>query len=214
MGTRHVTMVYQGGAYKVAQYGQWDGYPEGQGATVLEFLRTMDREQFLANLSKCRALSDEEVKALWVECGAPADGNGFVSMTIADIFKSRHPHLSRDTGAKILQAIHDAPDGLPLRLDLDFPGDSIFCEWAWVVDFDKDVFEAYRGFNETPLAEGDRFFHLGSRETKNWKGKTTTYHPVRLVRFWPLSDLPYEEEFLTAFLENDEDGDPVVTVES
>lgn len=31
MGTRNLTAVYLDGQYKVAQYGQWDGYPEGQG---------------------------------------------------------------------------------------------------------------------------------------------------------------------------------------
>ena len=43
------------GQYKVAQYGQWDGYPEGQGITALTFLRDkMDLELFkeaLRNLS-------------------------------------------------------------------------------------------------------------------------------------------------------------------
>lgn len=39
MGTRNLTAVYLDGQYKVAQYGQWDGYPEGQGITVLTFLR-------------------------------------------------------------------------------------------------------------------------------------------------------------------------------
>lgn len=35
MGTRNLTAVYLDGQYKVAQYGQWDGYPEGQGITAL-----------------------------------------------------------------------------------------------------------------------------------------------------------------------------------
>lgn len=47
MGTRNLTAVYLDGQYKVAQYGQWDGYPEGQGITVLTFLRDkMDLELF------------------------------------------------------------------------------------------------------------------------------------------------------------------------
>jgi hypothetical protein len=39
MGTRNLTRVICDGKTKVAQYGQWDGYPEGQGKTVLNFLR-------------------------------------------------------------------------------------------------------------------------------------------------------------------------------
>ncbi|MHC5949058.1 hypothetical protein ACVXZ3_04645 [Providencia hangzhouensis] len=39
MGTRHLICVAKDGDYKVAQYGQWDGYPSGQGLTLLTFLR-------------------------------------------------------------------------------------------------------------------------------------------------------------------------------
>ena len=35
MGTRNLTIVYYDGDYRVAQYGQWDGYPEGAGIEVL-----------------------------------------------------------------------------------------------------------------------------------------------------------------------------------
>lgn len=38
MGTRHLIAAVIDGEYKIAQYGQWDGDPEGQGLTVLDFL--------------------------------------------------------------------------------------------------------------------------------------------------------------------------------
>ena len=38
MGTRHMIAVVNNGKYRVAQYGQWDGYPSGQGVGVLGFL--------------------------------------------------------------------------------------------------------------------------------------------------------------------------------
>lgn len=31
MGTRNLTAVYLDGEYKIAQYGQWDGYPKDKG---------------------------------------------------------------------------------------------------------------------------------------------------------------------------------------
>ena len=47
MGTRNLVCVVKGGEYKVAQYGQWDGYPTGQGETIVEFLlQRMDRAMF------------------------------------------------------------------------------------------------------------------------------------------------------------------------
>ena len=52
MGTRHLILVYYKGKYHIAQYGQWDGHPRGQGVTVLGFVRSPE------NLSKLRAVLD------------------------------------------------------------------------------------------------------------------------------------------------------------
>lgn len=64
MGTRHLTMIYANGAYRVSQYGQWDGYPDGQGLTILTSLRGLDlstlRERALAVIP----LTKEEKGAL------------------------------------------------------------------------------------------------------------------------------------------------------
>lgn len=38
MGTRHLILVFYKGAYRIAQYGQWDGYPSSErlnGTTAL-----------------------------------------------------------------------------------------------------------------------------------------------------------------------------------
>jgi hypothetical protein len=37
-GTRHLVCIYHKGAFVVAQYGAWDGFPEIAGTTVLRFL--------------------------------------------------------------------------------------------------------------------------------------------------------------------------------
>lgn len=34
MGTRHLIKVKYKGEIKVSQYGQWDGYPDGQGLDI------------------------------------------------------------------------------------------------------------------------------------------------------------------------------------
>ena len=52
MGTRNLTMVISENKTKVAQYGQWDGYPEGQGKTILKFLKRCDLKIFEERLKK------------------------------------------------------------------------------------------------------------------------------------------------------------------
>jgi len=54
MGTRNLTMVISGGETKIAQYGQWDGYPRGQGKTCLEFLKANNLDKFKEKLKLLR----------------------------------------------------------------------------------------------------------------------------------------------------------------
>ena len=188
MGTRNLTCVYLDGSCKVAQYGQWDGYPGGQGATALAFLLALTpekRAQFETRLRAIPVLTDEQVKERWQSCGA--DGSGWVSLDVSQRFRAKFPWLSRDCGAEILQSILDGEaDGVSLAES--FAKDSLFCEWAYVIDLDKNTFEVYKGFNKTPTVEGDRFHSA----TANDSG----YYPVQLIRSWPLSALPDEATFV------------------
>ena len=50
MGTRNLTIVHSNGEYKVAQYGQWDGYPEGLGIQLLKYLKEINMLLFRGKL--------------------------------------------------------------------------------------------------------------------------------------------------------------------
>jgi len=58
--------------------------------------------------------------------------------------------------------------------EITFALNSLFCEWGYVVDLKNEVVEIYKGFNNTPLRETDRFF------TKNQK--ESIYYPIKLCR--------------------------------
>ena len=142
MGTRNLTIVKANDEIKVAQYCQWDGYPSGQGATILNFLKNADLEHFKHVVSLLGQYSDRGIENLWKEMGA--DGSGFVSLDISDKFKEKYPHLHRDCGADILQMIYDK-DIFKVRLDEDFLNDSLFCEWAYTIDLDENVLKVHNG---------------------------------------------------------------------
>ena len=60
MGTRNLVAVQIDGQYKIAQYGQWDGYPSGKGLEVLEFLRErMNEEAFVKALRNSSFIAPE-----------------------------------------------------------------------------------------------------------------------------------------------------------
>ena len=198
MGTRHLIAVQIDGEYKVAQYGQWDGHPGGQGSTVLGFLHGADLEAFRAKARAAVFVGEEDMKARWAECGADP-GSNFVDMEVSDRFKLRHPQLSRDCGADVLGLLAEADPGLPLGDQIGFAANSLFCEWGYVVDLDKEVLEVFKGFNQAPLHEGERFHALiGS-------GSNSDYEPIKLAKSYPLSELPTRDKFLEDFREPDED---------
>lgn len=169
MGTRNLTMVISNGKTKVAQYGQWDGYPSGQGVTALKFLRETNMVEFQKKVNECSFLTEGEFDAI--------DDNNW---------KETHPQLSRDHGAKILQLVMNGTN--KLKDSSAFAGDSLFCEWGYVVDLDKQTFEVYEGFNHELLTEKDRFFSMQKQDSN--------YKPITLVASYDLSALPTEEQFL------------------
>ena len=166
MGTRNLTMVIKDGQPRIAQYGQWDGYPEGQGLTALAFLQNADLEHFKSQLDKCRLHSNYK-----------------------DLPENNLDN--RDYCAEILQLVNDSDQAeIHLYNESSFAKDSLFCEWAYVIDLDKNVLEVYEGFNKSPLTEAERFFYLQE------KNGDDDYYPVRHVISFPLNELPSKEDFV------------------
>ena len=207
LGTRHIVAVHIDGEYKVAQYGQWDGYPSGQGATVLDFLQNGDVAGLKRNLAKTYAPTEDDYRRMWAEVGHDiVASNGMVPWDKSEKFAKLYPSLHRNTGAEILAFIasHDGEDRIPLENQIAFVGDSLFCEWAYVIDFDVGTFEVFKGFNKVgPAPEGSRFHGIPwNAEYKSSIGET--YYQVALAHSWNLGDLPSREDFLEAFKEPDE----------
>lgn len=180
MGTRHLTAVQVDGKYRIAQYGQWDGYPEGQGIVVLNFLRTSDLNVFKTKCLQSSYLSETQSEQIG------KDSN----------WSKKYPHLSRDAGSKILEMVYKSDRGLELANSIDFAGDGLFCEWAYVIDFDRGTFEVYRGFSKAPLNQTDRFYGFVSKADRD-------YQPVKLVKEYKLDNLPTDDEFIKTFQIND-----------
>jgi hypothetical protein len=198
MGTRNLTAVMVNGKYKVAQYGQWDGYPDGQGLTALKFLRdTMNKKVFLDKLNNVRFVNAEELHEMYISMGSDPDSN-WLSDEVVRKFNTKWPHFSRDNGAKILEMIQDSDGEILLYNQIEFAGDSLFCEWAWVIDFDKGTFEGYKGFNSTKMPIGERFSDIPYEIKDKLKG--TQYYPIQLAATFSLDALPTNKEFLDVFV--------------
>ena len=186
MGTRHLTCVIKDGEFRVAQYGQWDGYPSGQGATILTFLAKADLNQFRDRVEQCHWLDLEDFEERYKTWGFPEDG--FMDRGESEMFKGAFPYLGRDLGAEILEEIYHATDIVELRNESAFAHDSLMCEWAYVIDLDRNVFEVYRGFNQDPNASSGVFASVPNEVDQDHRDEK--YATVVLLKTYSLDDLP------------------------
>lgn len=177
MGTRHLICIVNNGEYKAAQYGQWDGYPSGQGIKVLNFLRNFDKNVFVQKLKNCCFISDEEYDRLKKDYGS------------IKIFLKKFPQFSRYTSSEILQIILQSDNTILLYNSIQFSSDSLFCEYAYVIDLDKNTFEIFQGFNKSPLGKNDRFYNEYIVDSE--------YYPVKLLKEYSIDNLPSDAIFLS-----------------
>jgi len=194
MGTRNLTCVFIDGEYKVAQYCQWDGYPAGQGATILHFLRDeANWITFTKRLKEISWMDPEKLKRIFLSYGGSEEG--FISCENHDKLKQGFPEFHRDTGAKILKMIqnNETTTGM-LQNSIEFAAQSD-CEWCYVVDIDKGTFEVYKGWNFEPLTPEDRFYFLRDQED-NWEYKGLKTHGVKLLKSYSLDNLPTDIQFI------------------
>ena len=199
MGTRNLTIVFDAGEYRVAQYGQWDGHPEVAGKNILRFLRDkMDEFKFRTRLSRFNFIEESDNDAIKKRINmAFSDGIGGYCF----------PEFSRDTGCDILPMIQNGMTTTRyLGNNLDFAADSVFCEWAYVVDFNHRTFEVFQGFNKTPLEENERFYFLSDKaDQSHMLANGDMFFPVKLAATFNLDNLPEDKEFLDVFRDDEED---------
>jgi hypothetical protein len=124
MGTRNLTKVIdKNGVTKVAQYGQWDGYPSGQGVVAL--YHAHNQKLIESKLKLCHFLDEKGIDHI---------NKGITPET--DI-SFEFPNLSRDTCADILGYVAYA---LPYDGEIQLVDHSDFekegmCEGVYTIDF-------------------------------------------------------------------------------
>lgn len=123
MGTRHrQAVITKEGEMKIQQYGQWDGYPDGQGKDILNYLRNGNLDKYQENLNKVPLINDEQIDEV------NKDSN----------WTKNYPYLSRDCGSNIHQMIEDGDVKFVQHTDLEEC--EKWCEGFYTIDFQKGVF--------------------------------------------------------------------------
>lgn len=140
MGTRGLTKVVdRNGVTKVAQYGQWDHYPSGQGAVVLDILtnRYNAVKHLELALDKCEFVSDAKRELIYAGYNAKYADAVEIGQ---DNFTAILPSFSRDTGAYILEVVMWSASSVPLLDESDFENDDLFCEGVYEINYQTNKF--------------------------------------------------------------------------
>ena len=196
MGTRNLTVVVHNQEVKVASYGQYDGFPNSLGIKLLKFFgNPANTENLRKILPKVRLWNDKDQKQQDEFLESIGCTNGILNDKQKEEFKKRYPFRYRERYGRlregqileVLLEFHHL-DELATTDAYYFASDSLFCEWAYVIDYDKNALELYKGVHTSGISEEDRFFPLYDGEND--------YYPVKILASFPLDDLPDENEFL------------------
>lgn len=130
MGTRHLQVaIAKSGEKRLSQYGQWDGYPDGQGVEILRWLREADLEKYNQELEKLSELDEAAIEELKRQIKAKLKENPNYSYT------NDWPWLSRDCGSAIHKMIEEGKVTTGVQFDT-----GEWCEGFYTINLKERTF--------------------------------------------------------------------------
>lgn len=181
MGTRGALGVTIDGQDKIT-YNHWDSYPEGLGVDTVEKLINMFNThgvEKVKEMARGIRLVDESKKPTKEDIG------------------QLHMYANIGVGNQSLEDWYCLLRGLQGQIDKylkvgvmtdarSFLDDSLFCEYAYIFNFDTMKLEMYQGFQSAPHDKGR--FANNNLEQPEWRSGGP-YYPVALVKEFDYDDL-------------------------
>lgn len=184
--------------HETITYSHADSYPDYLGINVLDFARSVDdwgevkrQAAALVHVDDDTSPTPEQIERLTPYADFGVDTHAYDTAT------GRHVERKVPSWYQLLRETQGDPAAILAAGHADhapeWPGDSLFCEWGYLIDLDQGVLEVYRGFQDEPHTEGRFQLRLTPRRQRG-----EGYYPVRRIASWPLADLPDTGAFLKA----------------
>lgn len=126
MGTRNLFTIIKDNKTVLAKYNQWDGYLDGQGKDLAEFIvNDLNFESLYTGLTRVKFLDEhsEELNNIYDNIGV-----------------EKYPLLTRATNIREqLQAISIGVMPLETFDASEFKKDGLFCEYAYELNLDDNI---------------------------------------------------------------------------
>ena len=164
MGTRGLYGFRKNNQDKTS-YNHCDSYPEGLGVDILKFICNHSIEEMNEFYDRIimvdqRSNPTDEQKENCIK-------NGFVNLNVSNQSENDWYCLLRNLQGE-LEKLYKCE--FPYMIDdSDFIKDSLFCEYAYIINLDTNVLEFYKGFQHVP--------QYGNRYGIE---KTDGYYPCKL----------------------------------
>jgi hypothetical protein len=201
MGTRGLIGYYSKGVTK-ATYNHFDSYPKCLGEEVREYIADRTARELYEDFLGIRLVQENKEVT-------PEDVIAYTNFWYGDV--GRHfinGDLREEQGWYDLlrerQGDFAAYAEIGLMIDgISFIKDSLYCEWAYIINLDRGVLEVYRGFQEKKPKKNR--YALSKEEiavvkaekgyyVRDLKGKRTfhknQYYNCDLIAQIPLEDVP------------------------
>jgi len=177
MGTRAV-MGFRKNNVDKYQYVHYNGYPEGLGRELVYALKDTTIEQLNTIYDNIQMVSGKEPPTIEQKKACFKYANINVSNQSLDDWYC----LLRNAQGNL----HAYKEGLVYMLDSgDFIKNSLFCEYAYIINLDTNELEFWTGFQKKPDSSnryGVEPSHIIEEDEK--------YYPCKLQKTFPLGDIP------------------------
>lgn len=181
MSTRGLYGFRKNGADKCT-YNHWDSYPSGLGKTVVEFCKNHTIKEMNDIFDKIILVNEQDTptEKQIDECIK----NGFADFSVGGCSQTDWYCLLRNCQGD-LECLAKAKNHAYMIDRIDFIKDSLFCEYAYIINLDDKVLEFYKGFQTSPQ-EGNRY---GTEIYEPYAEYKREYYPCKLVLTFPLEEI-------------------------
>lgn len=170
MGTRSSIGVHVNGKDKLT-YNQYDGYPTGMGKEVYEQICALIKQHGWDGVVKLATkLKQVNSNKVFTEKEKEKYGDLWQQVDTGKNMYALLRGLQGDLGAMLERGI--------MTKDNEFIKDSLFCEWAYILNVDEKTFEIYMGFQRSPSTNG---------RYKDLPANKEGYYPCKLIHTINLS---------------------------
>lgn len=182
MGTRGAYGFRFEGKDKVT-YNHWDSYPAVLGEKIIKMCNEHTVEELQELFKKIRLVKNDEAPT-------PEDEQIFEAL-LEDGIGYREDYYS------LLRGLQGQPEQLfnyPIMTDDNyFLDDSLFCEWAYIINLDNKTLEVYEGFTKKSWGAKGRY----AKRKDPYDADGTKYYGVRLTHIFTLPEYSVDRDAIS-----------------